>query len=74
MFQISKGSSQESKVVQYMPLVQTGNMQTYYEIHGNSGPFIVFILGAGHESNLENPEVFNREIEDFLRDRIVSIV
>ncbi len=27
----------------------------------------VIIPGAGHASNLENPEVFNRELEDFLR-------
>lgn len=28
----------------------------------------VIIPGVGHASNLENPEVFNRELEDFLRE------
>jgi non-heme chloroperoxidase len=32
----------------------------------------VIIPGAGHVSNLENPEVFNRELEDFLRGLVVS--
>jgi pimeloyl-ACP methyl ester carboxylesterase len=32
----------------------------------------VIIPGAGHASNLENPEVFNRELEDFLRGLTVS--
>jgi pimeloyl-ACP methyl ester carboxylesterase len=32
----------------------------------------VIIPGAGHASNLENPEVFNRELDDFLRSLVVS--
>ena len=32
----------------------------------------VIIPGAGHASNLENPEVFNRELDDFLRGLVVS--
>ena len=32
----------------------------------------VIIPGAGHASNLENPEVFNRELDDFLRGLLVS--
>ena len=32
----------------------------------------VVIPRAGHASNLENPEVFNREVEDFLRGLVVS--
>lgn len=34
----------------------------------------VIIPGAGHASNLENPEVFNRELEDFLRGLIVPTI
>ena len=32
----------------------------------------VIIPRAGHASNLENPEVFNRELDDFLRGLVVS--
>ncbi|MFX1560716.1 MAG: alpha/beta fold hydrolase, partial [Promethearchaeota archaeon] len=32
----------------------------------------VIIPRAGHASNLENPETFNRELDDFLRGLIVS--
>lgn len=34
----------------------------------------VIIPGAGHASNLENPEVFNRELEDFFRGLVVSTI
>lgn len=34
----------------------------------------VVIPGAGHLSNLENPEVFNRELDDFLRGLVISSI
>ncbi len=34
----------------------------------------VIIPGAGHASNLENPGVFNQELEDFLRGLVMSTV
>ncbi len=34
----------------------------------------VVIPGAGHASNLENPEVFNREVDDFQRGLVISTI
>lgn len=34
----------------------------------------VLVPNAGHMSNLENPEFFNRELEDFLRGLVVSSI
>ena len=40
-----------------MPLIQTGNIQTYYELHGGSGPVIVFVHGAGASHDMWRPQV-----------------
>ena len=40
-----------------MPFVQTGNIQTYYEQHGESGPSLVFIHGAGASHDMWKPQV-----------------
>ncbi|MGD9394838.1 MAG: alpha/beta hydrolase [Candidatus Thorarchaeota archaeon] len=40
-----------------MPFVQTGNIQTYYEQHGESGPTLVFIHGAGASHDMWKPQV-----------------
>ncbi|TFG32542.1 alpha/beta hydrolase [Candidatus Thorarchaeota archaeon] len=40
-----------------MPLIQTGNIQTYYELHGGNGPVIVFIHGAGASHDMWKPQV-----------------
>jgi len=40
-----------------MPFVQTGNIQTYYEQHGESGPPLVFIHGAGASHDMWKPQV-----------------
>jgi pimeloyl-ACP methyl ester carboxylesterase len=40
-----------------MPFVQTGNIQTYYELHGEEGPFLVFIHGAGASHDMWKPQV-----------------
>ncbi len=39
-----------------MPLIQTGNIRTYYELQG-SGPHIVFIHGAGASHDMWFPQV-----------------
>ena len=39
-----------------MPFVQTGNIKTYYEIHGQ-GPSLVFIHGAGGSHDNWKPQV-----------------
>lgn len=49
-----------------MPFVQTGNIQTYYEEHGKSGPPLVFIHGAGASHDMWKPQV-----EHFSKDYIV---
>jgi non-heme chloroperoxidase len=40
-----------------MPFIQTGNIQTYYEHHGESGPSLVFIHGAGASHDMWKPQV-----------------
>lgn len=40
-----------------MPHIQTGNIQTYYEINGESGPPLVFIHGAGASHDMWKPQV-----------------
>lgn len=40
-----------------MPVIQTGNIQTYYEMNGDSGPVIVFIHGAGASHDMWKPQV-----------------
>ena len=40
-----------------MPFVQTGNIQTYYEQHGESGPPLVFIHGAAASHDMWKPQV-----------------
>jgi pimeloyl-ACP methyl ester carboxylesterase len=40
-----------------MPFVQTGNIQTYYEQHGEAGPTLVFIHGAGASHDMWKPQV-----------------
>jgi len=55
-----------------MPEIKTDDIMTYYEIYGEGNP-LVFIHGgfvisdAGHTSNLENPEEFNKALEKFLK-------
>jgi pimeloyl-ACP methyl ester carboxylesterase len=39
-----------------MPIIQTGSIQTYYEIHGDSGPVIAFIHGAGASHDMWRPQ------------------
>jgi pimeloyl-ACP methyl ester carboxylesterase len=39
-----------------MPFIQTGNIQTYYEQHGDSGPPLVFIHGAGASHDMWKPQ------------------
>lgn len=40
-----------------MPFVQTGNIQTYYEQHGEAGPPLIFIHGAGASHDMWKPQV-----------------
>ncbi|TFG30840.1 alpha/beta hydrolase [Candidatus Thorarchaeota archaeon] len=40
-----------------MPLAQTGSIQTYYELYGDSDDTIVFIHGAGASHDMWSPQV-----------------
>ena len=40
-----------------MPFIQTGNIQTYYEQYGESGPQMIFIHGAGASHDMWKPQV-----------------
>lgn len=40
-----------------MPFIQTGKIQTYYEIHENTGQAIVFIHGAGASHDMWRPQI-----------------
>lgn len=40
-----------------MPLVQTGNIRTYYEVYGNNEPCLVFIHGAGASHDMWRPQI-----------------
>jgi non-heme chloroperoxidase len=40
-----------------MPTIQTGNIQTYYEIQGDREPVIAFIHGAGASHDMWRPQV-----------------
>ena len=40
-----------------MPFAQTGNIQTYYELHGDADPILVFIHGAGASHDMWKPQV-----------------
>ena len=40
-----------------MPFIQTGNIQTYYEQHGESGLTLVFVHGAGASHDMWKPQV-----------------
>ncbi len=39
-----------------MPFIQTGNIRTYYEMHGEEGPVLVFCHGAGASHDMWQPQ------------------
>lgn len=46
---------------------KTGKVKKYCEMwHAKTGSELVIISGAGHNANVDNPELMNRTIEDFI--------